>query len=180
MRLGLGNLTLKNRNKTCSYRGNKSKIKMRIFHIILVFIVFTTSCTTKTKNPNTSQINLPIVGTWQLISGTTIKGTDTTFTNYTKNQEIIKIINRTHFAFLRHDLGKDSITIFVSGGGRCEIGEKKYIEYLDFCNYREWENNSFEFEYNISGDTLITNGIEKVDKLNINYINIEKLARVKE
>lgn len=153
---------------------------MRIFHIILVFIVFTTSCTTKTKNPNTSQINLPIVGTWQLISGTNIKGTDTTFTDYTKNQEIIKIINRTHFAFLRHDLGKDSIAIFVSGGGRCEIGEKKYIEYLDFCNYREWENNSFEFEYSISGDTLITIGIEKVDILNINYINIEKLARVKE
>ena len=59
---------------------------MRIFHIILVFIVFTASCTNKTKNPNSGQMHLPIVGTWQLISGTNIKGTDTTFTDYTKNQ----------------------------------------------------------------------------------------------
>jgi hypothetical protein len=153
---------------------------MRIFYIIMVFIVFTASCATKAKNPNYSQMHLPIVGTWKLISGITIKGTDTTLTGYTKNQEVIKIINRTHFAFMRHDLGKDSVAVFVSGGGRCKIGDKKYIEYLDFCNYREWENNIFEFEYNIRGDTLITTGIEKVDELNVNHINIEKLARIKE
>jgi hypothetical protein len=81
---------------------------------------------------------------------------------------------------MRHDLGKDSVAVFVSGWGRCKIGDKKYIEYLDFCNYRAWENNIFEFEYNIRGDTLITTGIEKVDDLNVNHINIEKLARIKQ
>ena len=121
----------------------------------------------------------PLTGTWRLLTGTIIQGKDTTVTNYTINQELIKIITDTHFAFLRHDLGKDSTTIFVSGGGRCQIDDQHYTEHLDFCNYRAWENNTFEFEYKIIGDTLTTIGTEKVEALGINQLNIEQYLRVK-
>jgi hypothetical protein len=102
----------------------------------------------------------PIIGTWQLISGTTIKGSDTTVTDYTKGQEMIKIITPTHFSFLRHDLnhGKDSTADYSAGGGRVKIEGKKYKEYLDYFNVREWEGGEFEFDYEVTGDTLIIKG----------------------
>ncbi len=96
---------------------------------------------------------------------------------------MIKIITKTHFAFLRHDLEKgtdDSTAIFVAGGGKCFIKDNKYIEHLEYFNAREWEGNSFEFEYLIDGDTLITKGVEKIEELDINYFNIEKYLRVEE
>lgn len=121
-----------------------------------------------------------IIGTWKLLSGTTIKGKDTLVVDYTKDQEMIKIINGTHFSFLRHDLknGKDSSSVFVAGGGRYYVKGNKYTEHLEYFNTREWEGSSFELEYKINGDTLITQGVEKIEKLNINYINIEKYLRV--
>ena len=105
-------------------------------------------------NPKSSE-QTPIIGTWQLISGTTIKGSDTTVTDYTKGQEMIKIITPTHFSFLRHDLnhGKDSTADYSAGGGRVKIEGKKYKEYLDYFNVREWEGGEFEFDYEI---TLLT------------------------
>ncbi len=124
----------------------------------------------------------PLLGTWKLVSGTTIKDKDTVTTDYTKNQEMIKIFNESHFSFLRHDLnhGKDSTnTIYVAGGGRYTYKENEYTEYLDYFNIREWENNQFNFEFEISGDTLITRGIEEVKELKVNHINIETLIRVK-
>ncbi|MDY8137309.1 hypothetical protein [Aquimarina sp. 2201CG5-10] len=155
---------------------------MRIFYLALITVFLSSSCNTKTKKIDSEQEPLPIIGTWKLISGTVINGKDTTITDYTKNQKMIKIINQSHFAFLRHDLnnGKDSTAIFVSGGGKYSVDGNKYTEYLEYCNYREWENNTFEFEYRISGDTLITVGIEKVEKIGVDHLNIEKLIRVKE
>jgi hypothetical protein len=79
---------------------------------------------------------------------------------------------------LKHDLGKDSTKAFVSGGGRASIHGNIYTEYLDFCNYREWENNKFEFEFGILNDTLVTKGVEKVEAINVNRLNIEKYVRV--
>ncbi len=141
------------------------------------------SCTSiAEKKENSLEKTSPLVGTWKLISGTTIKGNDTITTDYTKNQEMIKIFNESHFSFLRHDLnqGKDSTnTIYVAGGGRYTYKENEYTEYLDYFNIREWENNQFSFEFEISGDTLITRGVEEVKELNVNHINIETLIRVK-
>ena len=56
----------------------------------------------------------PMIGTWELVSGTTIQGKDTTFTDYTKNRKFLKIINSTHFAFVGNDLtkGKDSLAFY--------------------------------------------------------------------
>jgi hypothetical protein len=145
---------------------------------LLLILVSFESCQ---HNPNSTPIHEKdsIVGSWKLLTGTVIKGQDTTVTDYTINQELIKIINQSHFAFLRHDLGSDSTKIFVSGGGRCEIKGNQYIEHLDFCNYREWENNKFDFKFTISNDTLITTGIEKIESLNVNQLNIEKYIRIK-
>ncbi len=154
---------------------------MRRLYFIIVGIIYCTSCTTTVENNNSKNLFPPIMGTWKLISGTTIKDQDTVFTDYTKDQEMIKIINKSHFAFLRHDLkkGKDSTAIFVAGGGRYSLKGNKHTEHLEYFNVREWENNSFEFEFTIHGDTLITRGVEKIEELNVHHINIEKFIRIK-
>ena len=123
----------------------------------------------------------PIVGTWRLLTGTTIKGKDTVVTDYTIGQEMIKIISPTHFAFLRHDLnkGKDSLASYAAGGGRIRIGDSSYTEYLDYFNIREWEGGEFVLSYKINGDTLTTTGVERVEELGIDHLNIERLVRVK-
>lgn len=124
---------------------------------------------------------LPIKGTWELISATTIQKNDTTFTDYTKNQRQIKIINDTHFAFLNHDLkmGKEANPVFVAGGGKYTLKGNQYTEYLEYCNYREWENKVFTFTVTLKNDTLIQKGIEKVEAIGVNREIVEKYIRVK-
>jgi hypothetical protein len=126
-------------------------------------------------------INNPLIGTWQLLSGTLIEKRDTTITDYTTNVSFIKIINDTHFAFLQHDLnkGKDSAAVFVSGGGRYSLTDSTYTESLEYCSAREWEGNDFTFTISINKDTLIQKGIEKVESAGVNRVNIEKYIRVK-
>lgn len=93
---------------------------------------------------------------------------------------MIKIINATHFAFLKHDLthGKDS-AIYESGAGKYTLEGNQYTEHLDFCNAREWEGHNFQFTVTISNDTLLQTGIEKLENLGVNRLIIEKYARVK-
>ena len=94
---------------------------------------------------------------------------------------MIKIINQTHFAFLNHDLnnGKDSATAaFTAGGGTYTLADSVYTEHLDYFVDRQWENNKFEFVVKIVNDTLIQKGIEKVEKLGVDHIIIEKYKRV--
>ncbi|MBC9794865.1 hypothetical protein IBL28_02715 [Sinomicrobium sp. FJxs] len=150
---------------------------MKAPYLITIIIIITLqSCTTGIKRGQSS-----ITGTWKLVSGMTIEGRDTVFTDYTKGQEMIKIINDSHFAFLRHDLngGRDSTAIFVSGGGTYSLDGNTYTEHLEYCNSREWENNSFELEYQIAGDTLSTKGIEKIEEAGVDHMNIEKYVRLK-
>ena len=153
---------------------------LKKLNILIALFVICVSCTPKNEYSKRTTPN-PLIGTWKLISGTTIEGRDTTVTDYTKNQEMIKIINRTHFSFLNHDLnnGKDSTAIFVAGGGTYTVKDSLYIENLEYCSHRGWENNSFSFVYTVNGDTLITKGIEKIEDMGVNHINIEKLVRVK-
>jgi len=150
----------------------------QIIGLILISSLFA-SCNANTKN--TGSTKLAVEGTWELISGTTIVKDDTTFTDYTKGQKMIKIINATHFAFLRHDLnkGKDSSAIFDSGGGHYTLTGDQYTEYLDYCNHREWEGHSFQFKVSVKNDTLIQSGTEKVEKAGIDRVIIEKYIRLK-
>lgn len=138
---------------------------------VLVLLLVTAACSKHT----------PIEGTWELVSGTTIEKNDTTVTFYGKSQRFIKIINATHFSFLQHDLnkGKDSAAIFVAGGGSYTLEGNRYREKLEFCSFREWEGIHPEFTVKISGDTLIQQGREKVEHLNVDRIIIERYIRVK-
>ena len=133
------------------------------------------SCKEESANKN------QLIGTWQLISGTLIEKGDTTVTDYTTKISFIKIINDTHFAFLQHDLnkGKDSSAVFGAGGGKYSLVDSLYKEQLEYCNAREWENNNFDFVITIKNDTLIQKGIEKIEKVGVNRINIEKYVRIK-
>ena len=93
---------------------------------------------------------------------------------------MIKIINQDHFAFLRHDLaqGKDSTTLYVSGGGRYTLEGDQYTEYLEFCTAREWEGHTFQFTVSIQNDTLIQQGRERIESLGVDRLNTETYVRL--
>ena len=147
-----------------------------LFSVAMLFL----SCR-GTKNLTVSRDKYPIEGTWRLLTGTLIEKGDTTVTDYTKNVSFIKIINGSHFAFTLHDLknGKDSGAVFSSGAGRYELKGNTYTEHLEYCTAREWEGHDFTFTIDIRADTLVQSGIEKIDSIGVNRMNIEKYVRVK-
>src|SRR6187551_2050483 len=148
--------------------------------LLITTLIILVSCSTSVQKNDTEQITIPIQGTWKLLTGTLIEKGDTTVTDYTKGKEFIKIINDTHFAFLTHDLnkGKDSTAEFVSGGGDYSLSDSLYTEHLVYCSDRQWEGNDFEFAVSIHNDTLVQQGVEKIDSLGVNRINIEKYVRL--
>jgi hypothetical protein len=135
----------------------------------------------ETQHMTDNSARNPIEGTWQLVSGTLIEKGDTTVTDYTRNISMIKVINATHFSFLNHDLkkGTDSTASFSAGGGRYTLSGDQYTEHLEYCNYREWEGHTFPFTVTIKGDSLIQQGVEKIEDLGVERLNIEKYVRVK-
>lgn len=141
---------------------------------ILVLIITITSCNSKKKE-------IPLAGTWRLISAETTEK-DSTFSTFNSKTKMIKIINDSHFAFFNHDLnnGKDSTNaVFFGGGGKYTLKDSTYTENLEFFNNRQWENNKFEFIVKIKNDTLIQKGIEKIEKLGVDRVIIEKYVREK-
>ena len=159
-------------------------LNMKDSFLFLVLLVVLLSChtTTTTENKNARDEKLPIQGTWKLLSGTLIEKGDTTVTDYTIEKEFIKIINDTHFAFLSHDLskGKNADSLFSAGGGNYSFHDSSYTEHLAYCNDRQWEGNDFHFTVRIHNDTLIQKGIEKIDSLGVDRMNVEKYIRVKD
>jgi hypothetical protein len=154
-------------------------MKMKIANLLLATTLM--SCAGSIDGNGTKQTQISVVGTWKLITGMVIEKSDTAVTDYTKNVSFIKIINDTHFAFLQHDLnkGKDSVAVFVSGGGSYLLSDSLYTEHLEYCSDRNWEGNDFKFIVDIKNDTLIQSGVEKVESAGVNRINIEKYIRVK-
>ena len=139
-----------------------------LFH--LVFPVAFISCNHEQKEETGS---ISIQGTWKLLTGTLIEKGDTTITDYTKNRSFIKIINDSHFAFVHHTLRKDT-TDFSAGGGRYELKGNSYTEHLEYCSAKEWEGHDFNFTMTLLGDTLIQQGVEKIEAQGIDRMNIEK------
>ena len=94
---------------------------------------------------------------------------------------MIKVINATHFAFLRHDLNspKDSSNHFDAGGGSYTLNGNTYTEHLDYYSDHNWEGKTFNFTVSISHDTLVQKGMEKVENLGIDREIIERYVRVK-
>ncbi|GAB3024400.1 hypothetical protein [Spirosoma pulveris] len=146
------------------------KVKNLLF--VLPFISACLSC-------NSSQTPPPLVGTWELVSATSTEK-DSTVSTFDPTHKMIKIINATHFAFLNHAVSKDdsSATRFSAGGGKYTLADSVYTESLEYFTDKAWENNKFSFVIKIKGDTLIQKGVEKVEKLGIDHIIIEKYKRV--
>lgn len=153
-------------------------MKLNIFYILILFAFI--SCESNKNAEPVATLN-PMIGTWQLISGTTVQGKDTVVTDYIKNKKFLKIINGTHFSFVGHDLtkGKDSLAFYSSGAGTYTLKDSLYTEHLEFCSDRTWEGNDFSFTILIQNDTLTQTGVEKVDKIGVNRLNVERYARVK-
>ena len=152
--------------------------KLTGYTFILTILI---SCSSESTNDRSNSTQLPIQGTWKLLTGTLIEKGDTVVTDYTKNASFIKIINDTHFAFFHHDLskGKDSTPVYSSGGGSYTLSDSSYTEKLEYCTSREWEGHDFSFTVRISNDTLVQAGVEKVETAGIDRLNIEKYVRVK-
>jgi hypothetical protein len=123
----------------------------------------------------------PLIGTWKLVSAITVTKGDTVKDYPVPNQEMLKIFNTTHFAFMRHDLskGKGKDATYTAGGGTYELNGEKYTEHLAYLNAREWEGRDFNFTVQFKNDTLIQKGIEKIDSLNINHEIIETYVKQK-
>lgn len=143
--------------------------------LLLLIVILTASGCTQTQPQS------PLVGTWELVSATATEK-DSTFSTFNPNQEMIKIINPTHFAFLNHhrNPGKDSSAVpFTAGGGEYTLVDSLYTEHLDYFVDKAWENHTFEFVVQLEGDTLVQKGVEKLEKLGIDRVIVEKYKRVK-
>jgi hypothetical protein len=144
----------------------------------LLLLVCVASCNEKTHPAPQQRGNLSIEGTWKLLTGTLIEKGDTVITNFTRDKSFIKIINKSHFAFLQHGTGNNPAADFSAGGGRYTLSGNNYTEHLEYCSAKEWEGHDFTFTLTISGDTLIQSGIEKIESEGINRINTEKYIRL--
>ncbi|GGA81578.1 hypothetical protein [Puia dinghuensis] len=148
---------------------------MKYTYLSLLFVI----CLFASFSPQPDR-GLRLNGTWRLVSGTTITHGVSSVTDYTKETNMIKIINDTHFAFLKHDLNppKDSSNHFDAGGGSYTLTGNQYTEHLDYYSDRNWEAKTFTFTVSISNDTLIQQGMEKNEKENIDREIIERYVRV--
>lgn len=120
-------------------------------------------------------------GTWQLISATSTEK-DSTFSTFNPNVKMVKIINDSHFAFLSHDItgAKDSTrAAYTAGGGTYTLKDSLYSENLEYFIDPQWENHKFEFVVKIQNDTLVQKGVEKLEKLGIDRVIVEKYVRLK-
>ena len=142
-------------------------------------VLLLTALTAVLGGCNKKQPDSSIIGTWELVSATTTEK-DTSFSTFDPTHKMIKIINPTHFAFLNHASNppKNSSNAFTGGGGTYTLADSIYTEHLDYYVDKAWEKNKFEFVVKISGDTLVQKGVEKVDKLGIDRVIIEKYKRV--
>lgn len=147
----------------------------------MLFVSTLISCTAKIEN-NANPKPLPIIGTWQLVSGTLIEKGDTVVTDYTQTRSFIKIINATHFSFIQHDLnkGRGADSSFSAGAGSYTLIDSTYTEHLEYCIDRNWEGHNFSFTLNLQNDTLIQRGTEIIETSGINRLNIEKYVRIKQ
>jgi hypothetical protein len=154
-------------------------MKKVLFALLMPLIL--NSCAEQAQKAEVKTAGLPVQGTWKLLSGTLIEKGDTVVTDYTKTLSFIKIINETHFAFLKHDLngGKDSTASFGAGGGSYTQMGDQYTEHLEYCNDRAWEGHDFTFTLTVTNDTLVQSGVEKIEAEGIERYNIEKYIRVR-
>jgi hypothetical protein len=135
------------------------------------------SCTTDEVKKEQA---VAIKGTWRLLSATTVTKGVSAFHDFTKDSQMIKIINDDHFAFLKHDLklNKEGKNNFDAGGGKYKLEGDQYTESLDFYNDKNWEGKTFIFKVKILNDTLFQTGIEKVEAAGVDRSITEKYLKM--
>ena len=148
---------------------------MRINYLLAFVTLSVLSC----SNEKQKNASLNLEGSWQLISATTIEKGKTQVTNYGGDVKMIKIINGSHFAFLRHSSNPKDTTNFDAGGGSYTLSNADYTEHLDFYKDKKWEGKTFNFKIALDKDTLIHKGVEKVVEANIDRVIIEKYLKIK-
>ena len=138
------------------------------------------SATAARQKESANDQDTSILGTWKLLTGTLIEKGDTLVTEYTGKLSFIKIISPTHFAFFQHDLkqGRDS-AVFSAGSGKYTLSGDQYTEHLEYCNAREWEGHDFTFTIRLRQDTLIQEGVERIEAQGIDRFNREVYVRSK-
>ena len=138
------------------------------------------ACTNENDKKNEIAAQLP--GSWRLLSAITVENGQKKISDYTKDQEMIKVINGSHFSFLKHDfkLNKEGKNNFDAGGGRYQLIGDDYTEFLDFYNDKNWEGKSFNFKIRIDKDTLIQTGVEKVESAGVDRTITEKYVKIKD
>ncbi|MDQ0639423.1 hypothetical protein QF042_002988 [Pedobacter sp. W3I1] len=147
-------------------------------NILILFAVLSLfSCTNKDGSKKDS--DLDIHGTWQLLSATTIENGTSQTTDFSGKLKMIKIINGTHFAFLKHSLNPKDTSSFDAGGGSFVLNKDDYTEHLEYYKDKNWEGKTFKFKLVINKDTLIQKGVEKVEKAGVDRVIIEKYIKVK-
>ncbi len=153
---------------------------MRSIITIAFFCLAVFSCKVDVKTEPDKNAE-KLIGTWKLVTATLKENGRETVTDYTGKNSFIKIINKTHFAFLQHDAGKDkdSTGAFSAGGGSYSLKDSTYTEKLEYCSAREWEGHDFAFTITITGDTLVQHGVEKLEAVGIDRVNTEKYVRMK-
>ncbi|MDM1295183.1 hypothetical protein HX021_12920 [Sphingobacterium sp. N143] len=148
----------------------------------LAALFFSCENSSEKAKDNTAVKNSTLSGTYKLIESKTIKEKDTViaFTDTSKT-EMFKMFNEDHFSFFNHDKekGKGKDPLFVAGGGTYSFDGTKYQERLQYCSMRDWENNKFDFELTIKGDTLIQRGEENLPELGVKHEIIETYLKVK-
>lgn len=150
--------------------------------LAFLLILFTVSaCMERNHSDLATQKDLNLIGTWELISSKKIQN-DEVEVDDLSGKRMIKVINDSHFAFMNHDLKNEADTLgfFVSGAGKYSLEGNQYTEYLEYCNYREWEGHVFEFSVKINGDTLVQQGLEEIEELNVSRTIIETYLRTNE
>lgn len=143
--------------------------------LFLALAMLATGCEKKSTSSS-------LVGTWELVAASSTEQGKTVST-FDPKRKMIKIINDTHFAFLNHDVSatKDTTAApFSAGGGRYTLNGDKYTEHLDYFTDKQWEGNKFDFTIKLVKDSLIQQGVEKVEKLNVDHIIIETYKRVQD
>ena len=149
---------------------------------LLIPVVLLAACKAPVKEDTAVKEapSAPIQGTWKMVSAVTVTKGDSVYTYPVKGQEMIKIINNSHFAFFKHDIkGGGGKPVYDTGAGTYKLDGDNYTENLQYCNYREWENHSFNFKVTFKGDTLIQRGIEKIDSLKIDHEIVETYIKLK-
>jgi hypothetical protein len=154
---------------------------MKLYGLLILSVIAFTSCNQKPASENKETPASPIIGTWKLVRAVTVTKGDTVKDYPVPNQEMLKIVNATHFAFMRHDLskGKGKDATYTAGGGTYDLKGDKYTEHLAYLNARAWEGRDFDFKVSFKNDTLIQKGIEKIDSLHINHEIIETYVKQK-